>query len=64
MDTSKGIIKFYNVTKGYGFIVDQSGSDLFFHVTSILEEVKKDDMVSYVVKETKKGMSAVDVKKC
>lgn len=64
MTTNKGIVKFYNDTKGYGFIVDEGGKDIFFHVTSVAEEIKKDDMVAYNVKDGKKGLLATDVKKC
>lgn len=61
--TNKGIVKFYNQPKGYGFIVDEEGKDIFFHITAVTEEVKKDDLVTYNIKDTKKGISAFDVKK-
>lgn len=63
MTTNNGIVKFYNGPKGYGFIVDEAGKDIFFHITSVMEELKKDDLVTYNVKDTKKGLSATDVKK-
>lgn len=61
--TNKGIIKFYNQPKGYGFIVDENGKDVFFHVTNLVEEVKKDDLVKYNIKDGKRGLMATDVER-
>lgn len=59
-----GTIKFFNESKGYGFIKDDnSSSELFVHVSGLLEPVGQDDKVEYEVAEGKKGKNAVNVKK-
>jgi CspA family cold shock protein len=63
MNANKGIVKFYNEEKGYGFIVGEDGKDVFFHVTECKEKVEKNDLVSYETKDGKKGVAAVGVKK-
>ena len=62
-NSSKGIVKFYNDVKGYGFIVGEDGSDVFFHVSEVLEKVAKDDIVYYTMKDSKKGPLASQVKR-
>ncbi|HEX8548824.1 MAG TPA: cold shock domain-containing protein [Cytophagaceae bacterium] len=59
-----GTIKFFNESKGYGFIKDESSNqEIFVHVTGLEEKVRENDKVSYNVTEGKKGVSAVNVKK-
>ena len=59
-----GIIKFYNESKGYGFIVDdESQKDVFFHVSGLAEDVRQNDKVSFEVRDGKKGVNAFNVKK-
>jgi len=59
-----GKIKFFNVAKGYGFITDtESAKDYFFHVTGLLEDVKKDDDVNFNIVEGDRGTKAIDVQK-
>jgi len=60
---SNGTVKFFNESKGYGFITeDESGSEIFVHVSGLIDEIKENDQVTYDVKEGKKGMNAVNVK--
>lgn len=60
---SKGTVKFYNAKKGFGFITEESGKELFFHVTEIQGEPPQDgDQVEYEVGEGRKGPCAVSVK--
>ncbi len=60
----KGKVKFFNESKGYGFITDdETGKDVFVHATGLLDRVKKDDLVEYEVKEGKRGPKAVNVVK-
>lgn len=58
-----GTVKFFNDSKGYGFITDNdSGQDYFVHISGLIDEVRQGDSVEFELKEGKKGMNAVDVK--
>jgi len=57
-----GVIKFYNESKGFGFIVDdETGKDIFVHVSGLKDEIEEGDNVKFNTKEGKKGLNAVDV---
>lgn len=59
-----GTVKFFNESKGYGFIKDEtSNKEIFVHATGLKEKVRQNDRVSFNIVEGKKGQSAVDVKK-
>ncbi|HKR05730.1 MAG TPA: cold shock domain-containing protein [Bacteroidia bacterium] len=59
-----GKVKFFNDSKGYGFITeDESNQEIFVHHTGLIDKVKENDTVSYDVTEGKKGLNAVNVKK-
>ncbi|MCF8331460.1 MAG: cold shock domain-containing protein [Bacteroidales bacterium] len=61
MNTGK--VKFFNESKGYGFIKDQeSDKEYFVHVTGLVDKVKEDDEVSFDLQEGRKGLNAVNVK--
>lgn len=61
---NKGKVKFFNDTKGFGFIVDEeSGKEYFVHVTGLIDEIREDDMVEFELTEGRKGLNAVNVKK-
>ena len=58
-----GIVKFFNNTKGFGFITpDEGGKDVFVHQTGLTEEIREGDKVSYDVQDGQKGLNAVNVK--
>lgn len=57
-----GIVKFYNKDKGFGFIKQSEGEDLFVHATSLLDVIKDNDEVEFDVKDGKKGLNAINVK--
>ena len=60
---SKGTVKFFNETKGFGFIVEEgSNKEHFVHVSGLIDEVREGDEVEFDLKEGKKGLNAVDVK--
>jgi CspA family cold shock protein len=62
--TNSGKVKFFNESKGYGFIKDDSdGVDHFFHFTGVLDPVKKDDLVKFDLEKGSRGIKAVNVKK-
>ncbi|MEJ7676765.1 MAG: cold shock domain-containing protein [Segetibacter sp.] len=59
-----GKVKFFNVTKGFGFIkADDNNEDVFVHVTGLVDEIKDEDKVSFEVSEGRKGKNAVNVRK-
>lgn len=59
----EGTVRFFNETKGFGFITDTtSGNDIFVHVSGLVHEIQQNDKVTYSVEEGKKGLNAVNVK--
>jgi CspA family cold shock protein len=59
----EGKVKFFNETKGFGFIKDdESGEEYFVHITGLIDQIKEDDEVVYELKEGRKGLNAVNVK--
>jgi CspA family cold shock protein len=59
----EGTVKFFNESKGFGFVVDDSTNEEYFvHVSGLVDEIKEDDKVEFELKEGRKGMNAVDVK--
>jgi cold shock protein len=59
----KGTIKFFNESKGFGFIKEEGSNEEFFvHVTGLKQDVRENDRVSFTVQEGKKGPIAVDVR--
>ncbi len=59
----EGKVKFFNDSKGFGFIKDNdSNNEYFVHVTGLIDEIKEDDDVTFELKEGRKGLNAVNVK--
>jgi CspA family cold shock protein len=60
---SKGVVKFFNETKGFGFIIDsESSKEYFVHVSGLVDKVKENDEVEFNLEEGRKGLNAVNVK--
>ena len=60
---NKGTVKFFNESKGFGFITPEDGEkDVFVHANGLVDEINEGDKVSYSVEEGQKGLNAVDVK--
>lgn len=57
----KGTVKFFNETKGFGFIKADSGQEVFVHVSGLKSKIQENDVVSFDVQEGKKGLNAVNV---
>ena len=60
---AKGTVKFFNESKGFGFITQESGKDIFVHVSGLIDDIREGDEVEYEVTEGKKGLNAVDVQR-
>ncbi|GHB77477.1 MULTISPECIES: cold-shock protein [Persicitalea] len=59
----EGTVKFFNDTKGFGFISpSDGGQDIFVHVSGLADDIRENDRVSYEVEQGKKGLNAVNVK--
>lgn len=60
---SKGTVKFFNQSKGFGFIAPEDGSkDVFVHQNGLVDNISDGDNVSYDVEQGQKGLNAVNVK--
>ncbi|MEN9442217.1 MAG: hypothetical protein RLZ33_2294 [Bacteroidota bacterium] len=60
---SKGVVKFFNETKGFGFIIESDSSkEYFVHVSGLVDKVKENDEVEFELEEGRKGLNAVNVK--
>lgn len=58
----KGTIKFFNESKGFGFIKPEvSGNDIFVHSSGLIDQVRQNDQVQFEVEKGKKGLNAVKV---
>ena len=58
-----GTVKFFNNSKGFGFIAPEEGDkDVFVHANGLIDEINEGDKVSYDVEEGPKGTSAINVK--
>ncbi|MFC2110043.1 cold-shock protein [Bacteroidota bacterium] len=58
-----GTVKFFNESKGFGFITEEGTNEEFFvHISGLIDEVREGDSVEFELKEGRKGMNAVDVK--
>jgi cold shock protein len=59
----KGIVKFFNDSKGFGFVKDaESNTEYFVHVSGLIDQIRENDEVSFDLQEGKKGLNAVNVK--
>jgi len=60
----KGKVEFFNHSKGFGFIKELDTQEKYFvHVNGLIEEIKENDMVTFEIERSFKGMNAVRVKK-
>jgi len=61
---NKGTVKFFNDTKGFGFIKDEnSNQEYFVHVSGLVHEIQQNDEVTFDLQDGKKGLNAINVKR-
>lgn len=59
----EGTVKFFNETKGFGFITPSNGGeDVFVHVSGLSDQVRENDVVTFDIQNGKKGLNAVNVR--
>jgi CspA family cold shock protein len=59
----KGTVKFFNETKGFGFITPENGgAEIFVHASGLLDNIRESDYVEFEVEQGRKGPNAINVK--
>ena len=60
---NKGTVKFFDDTKGFGFVTDEeTQKEYFVHASGLIDEIREGDTVEYDLQEGRKGLNAVNVK--
>ncbi|MEQ3662427.1 MULTISPECIES: cold-shock protein [unclassified Flavobacterium] len=60
---NKGTVKFFNESKGFGFIIEEgTNKEHFVHISGTIDEIREGDEVEFDLQEGKKGLNAVNVK--
>ncbi|WBX74361.1 cold shock domain-containing protein [Tenacibaculum pacificus] len=60
---NRGTVKFFNESKGFGFITEEgSNKEHFVRVSGLIDEIRENDEVEFELQEGKKGLNAVDVR--
>lgn len=60
---NKGTVKFFNESKGFGFITDvETKNEYFVHVSGLNDQVRENDEVTFELQDGRKGLNAVNVK--
>ena len=56
------MFRFFNEAKGFGFITEENGQELFVHVSGLTEDIRENDEVEYETQQGKKGLNAINVR--
>ena len=60
---NKGTVKFFNESKGFGFITEEGvEKDHFVHISGLVDEIREGDTLNSILQEGNKGLNAVNVK--
>jgi CspA family cold shock protein len=58
----EGTVKFFDTTKGFGFISPSDNrNDIFVHANGLIDDIRENDQVTYDVQEGQKGLNAINV---
>ncbi|MRT16297.1 cold shock domain-containing protein [Vitellibacter sp. q18] len=58
----KGTVKFFNNSKGFGFIQEENtNEEIFVHLSGIIDDIRENDEVRYETTQGKKGLNAINV---
>ncbi|NQX87017.1 MAG: cold-shock protein [Flavobacteriaceae bacterium] len=58
----EGTVKFFNNSKGFGFIKSsETGEDVFVHNSGLIDDIRENDKVQYQIEHGRKGLNAVNV---
>ncbi|APZ46958.1 MAG: cold shock domain-containing protein [Polaribacter sp.] len=60
---NKGTVKFFNESKGFGFITEEgTNKEHFVHVSGLVDEIRENDEVEFDLQDGRKGLNAVNVR--
>ncbi|MDP4600556.1 cold-shock protein [Polaribacter sp.] len=60
---NKGTVKFFNDSKGFGFITEEgSNKEHFVHASGLIDEIRENDEVEFDLQDGRKGLNAVNVR--
>lgn len=57
-----GTVKFFNEARGFGFIKEENGQEIFVHASGLTEDIRENDLVEFEVENGKKGLNAINVR--
>ena len=57
-----GTVEFFNEARGFGFIKEENGQEIFVHASGLTEDIREDDLVEFEVENGKKGLNAINVR--
>jgi len=59
----EGTVKFFNESKGFGFITEEgTNTEHFVHVSGLIDEIRENDKVEFDLQDGRKGLNAVNVR--
>ena len=60
---NKGTVKFFNDSKGFGFIKNIANNDeIFVHISGLIDQIKENDSVTFDTQQGQKGLNAINVR--